>query len=345
MTSTTPPDIAAHVESLIPKFHLTRLLNSDQAGRRISLCGTIESKPALLIAERAAFDTNPSVLSNFSTSLRNVKNLGANDIYAWFLANSNPNDDNPPPDFKLNLIYPCTEKHIKKYEQQRLRVVTETPEIYEKYVRPYMQAQREKGALDWIFNILEGRTEQEDVMYRESGEEGFLLLPDLNWDRKTMGSLHLLGLVERRDIWSVRDLKQSMAEWVKHMREKMIEATVKLYPEIERDELKLYVHCKFISRRGLGRCANRWVDQPTYYHFHIHIVHVSLEAGSTQATGKALGLENIISQLENMASISTASSPGMQDVSLTYHLGERSDLWEKVYLPLKEGREVKVDEF
>ncbi|KAG9194575.1 scavenger mRNA decapping enzyme [Alternaria panax] len=327
MTSTTPPDVAAHVESLIPKFQLTRLLNSDQAGRRISLYGTIDSKPALLLAERAAFDTNPSIISSFPTSLRNIKNLGANDIYAWFLANSNPSDDNPPPDFKLNLIYPCTEKHVNKYEQQRLRVVTETPEIYANYVRPYMQAQREKGALDWIFNILEGRTEQEDVMYRESGEEGFLLLPDLNWDRKTMGSLHLLGLVERRDIWSVRDLKQSMAEWVKHMREKMIEATVKLYPEIEKDELKLYVHY-----------------QPTYYHFHIHIVHVSLEAGSTQATGKALGLENIVSQLENMVSTSS-SSAGMQDVNLTYHLGERSDLWEKVYLPLKEGREVKVDEF
>tara|TARA_R110002003_G_scaffold96_8_gene7411 strand:- start:2417 stop:2548 length:132 start_codon:yes stop_codon:yes gene_type:complete len=39
------------------------------------------------------------------------------------------------------------------------------------------------------------------------------------------------------------------------------------------------------------------------------------------------------------------SETGMQDVSLTYHLGERSELWEKVYLPLKEGREVKVDEF
>ncbi|KAI4636406.1 hypothetical protein J4E83_001361 [Alternaria metachromatica] len=328
MTSTTPPDVAAHAEALIPKFHLTRLLNSDQAGRRISLLGTIDSKPALLLAERAAFDTNSEILNSFSTSLRNIKNLGANDIYAWFLANSNPSDDNPPPDFKLNLIYPCTDKHIKKYEQQRLRVVTETPEIYEKYVRPYMQAQREKGALNWVFNIIEGRTEQEDVIYRESGEEGFLLLPDLNWDRKTMGSLHLLGIVERRDIWSVRDLKKNMTEWVKHMREKMLEATVKLYPELERDELKLYVHY-----------------QPTYYHFHIHIVHVSLEAGSTQATGKALGLENIISQLETMAAISSSSPPGMQDVSLTYHLGERSDLWEKVYLPLKEGRVVKVDDF
>ncbi|KAJ4368273.1 hypothetical protein N0V83_006629 [Neocucurbitaria cava] len=329
MTSTTPPDVAAHVESLIPQFQLTRLLNSDQAGRRISLQGTISSQPALLIAERAAFDTSTPTLASFSTSLRNIKNLGANDIYAWFLANSNPNftgeNGEPPPDFKLNLIYPCTEKHIKKYEKQGLRVVTETPEIYAKYVRPYMQRQREKGALNWVFNIIEGRTEQEDVMYREHGDEGFLLLPDLNWDRKTLGGLHLLGLVERRDIWSVRDLKRVMVEWVKHMRTKMIEATVKLYPEIEKDQLKLYVHY-----------------QPTYYHFHIHIVHVALEAGNTQATGKALGLENIISQLEMLTGESNA---GMQDVSLTYHLGERSDLWEKVYLPLKEGREVKIEDF
>lgn len=83
-------------------------------------------------------------------------------------------------------------------------------------------------------------------------------------------------------------------------------------------------------------------DQPTYYHFHIHIVHVALEAGGTQATGKALGLENIISQLETTGGDEDA---GMQNASLTYHLGERSELWEKVYLPLKEGRAVEVGGF
>ncbi|KAL6710023.1 hypothetical protein ACN47E_009814 [Coniothyrium glycines] len=328
MTSTTPPDIAAHVESLIPKFQLTRLLNSDQAGRRISLLGSISSQPALLIAERAAFSTSPETLTHFSTSLRNIQNLGANDIYAWFLANSNPSSDEaaPPPDFKLNLIYPCTAKHINKYEQQGLRMVTETPAIYASYIRPYMAAQREKGALNWVFNIIDGRTEQHDVMYRETDDErGFLLLPDLNWDRKTMGSLHLLGLVQRRDIWSVRDLRKGMAPWVRHMSGKMLDATAALYPGVERDHLKLYVHY-----------------QPTYYHFHIHIVHVSLEAGGTQATGKALGLDNIVSQLETMGGHAEA---GMQDVSLTYHLGERHDLWEKVYLPLKEGREVDINSF
>jgi len=68
-------------------------------------------------------------------------------------------------------------------------------------------------------------------------------------------------------------------------------------------------------------------------------VHVALEAGSTQATGKALGLENIISQLET---IQGGPEAGMADVNLAYHLGEASELWEKIYLPLKEGRAVEL---
>jgi m7GpppX diphosphatase len=322
MTSTTPPEIASKVEAYIPRFQLTRLLNQDQAGRRISLLGTIDSKPALLIAERAAFATDHAHLAAFPTSLTRIKNLGANDIYAWFLANSGGGGEgneklDVPPDFKLNLIYPCTEKHIKKYSAQGVRMVTETPDIYASYVKPWIQRQREKGTLNWIFNIIEGRTEQEDVIYRETGEEGFLLLPDLNWDRKTVSSLHLLGLVERRDIWSVRDLKKREVEWLKHMREKFLDATVRLYPDIEKDQLKLYIHY-----------------QPTYHHFHIHIVHVSLESGATQAVGKALGLENVISQLEAMQE---GPDAGMQDAGLTYGLGEAGELWEKVFRVLKAG--------
>jgi len=75
-------------------------------------------------------------------------------------------------------------------------------------------------------------------------------------------------------------------------------------------------------------------DQPTYYHFHLHIVNVMLEAGATQATGKAFGLENLISQLETME----GDHASMADVSLTYSLGEASELWTDVYAPLKAAR-------
>jgi len=227
----------------------------------VTLLGTIDASQALLTAERAAFPTDFETLNAFHAAITKINNLGDNDIYRWYLASSGITEG-APFDLKLNLIYPCTEKHIKKYSPQTVRMVTETPEIYRESVRPYMQKMRDEGRLNWVFNIIEGRAEQEDVILRDSGpsdaEEGFLLTPDLNWDRKTMTSLHLLALVERRDIWSLRDLKKAHVIWLKHMREKVLDATVKLYPGLEKDMLKLYIHCMFSHALKLGGNA---IDQ------------------------------------------------------------------------------------
>jgi m7GpppX diphosphatase len=141
------------------------------------LYGHIEASPAVLTVERAALSNDESVLSPFASELLNIKNLGDNDIYRWYLASTAPSTSSP--DVKLNLIYPCTETHVKKYSRQGVRMVTETPEIYSNHMRPYMQKKREEGRLNWVWNIIEGRTEQEDVLYRETGDEGFLVLPDL----------------------------------------------------------------------------------------------------------------------------------------------------------------------
>ncbi len=178
----------------------------------------------------------------------NIKTLGDNDVYHWYLASSAGQAAADLPDLKVSLIYPCTATHVKKYSPQLFRMVTETPAIYKDHVRPYMQKKRDEGHLSWVLNILEGRTEQESIILRDPGQsanpdDGFLLLPDLNWDRKTLTSLRLLALVERRDIWSLRDLKKSHVEWLKLMREKIMDATVKLYEGVESDMLKIYLHC------------------------------------------------------------------------------------------------------
>ena len=205
------------------------------------MLGTIHSKPAIFIAERAAFPADPSYLAAFAPSLIHVKNNLFNDIYGSFLASTAASEHH---DIKIDLIWPCTEQHIKKYSTQGLRIITETSQIYTEHVRPFMQEKREAGRLNWVYNILEGRKEQEDIIYREQGEEGFVAIPDLNWDRKTTTSLHVLAIVERRDIWSVRDLQKGHIIWLKHMREKLLNATCKIYPDVERDQLKLYFHCK-----------------------------------------------------------------------------------------------------
>jgi len=198
-----------------------------------------------------------------------------------------------------------------------------------------MARQRAAGRLNWVYNILSGEKEAEDVIYRTSppgasaasppspprddldqqADENFLLLPDLNWDRRTLTALHLLGLVSRRDLWSLRDLRKRDLPWLRHMREKFLDATTEVYPEIDRDQIKLYLHY-----------------QPTYYHLHVHVVHVALEAGATQAVGKAVGLESIIAQLEGMEG---GEEAGMERATMCYTLGEESELWREVFEPLK----------
>lgn len=79
------------------------------------------------------------------------------------------------------------------------------------------------------------------------------------------------------------------------------------------------------------------LDHPTYYHFHIHVVNVMLEAGSTQAVGKAFELENLISQLELMGG---GPSNGLAEATLTYSLGEESELWREIFKPLKQGKTI-----
>ena len=56
-----------------------------------------------------------------------------------------------------------------------------------------------------------------------------------------------------------------------------------------------------------------------------------LEAGATQAVGKAFGLENVISVLEVMG-----DGKGMADLDITYHVGESSDIWKEIFWPLKQ---------
>ena len=82
------------------------------------------------------------------------------------------------------------------------------------------------------------------------------------------------------------------------------------------------------------------VDHPTYYHLHLHVVHVALEGGATQAVGKAVGLDWVLGMLDAMAmgggDEAAIEERGFEEVDIVYTVGEGSELWEKVWAPLKE---------
>ena len=72
----------------------------------------------------------------------------------------------------------------------------------------------------WVYNILEGKSEQDRIVYDNKCErDGFVLLPDLKWDGITKETLYLLAIVRRRGIKSLRDLDETHLPLLKRIRD------------------------------------------------------------------------------------------------------------------------------
>ncbi|KAK6332325.1 hypothetical protein TWF696_003043 [Orbilia brochopaga] len=302
-------------------FKFERILNQDTGRKTLNLLGTIDGKPAIITAEKTAFNAARAPLFvSPSDGLQSLTLLQKNDIYHWFLASIQQSTDDGDAAAKVNLIYPCTDVHIKKYSAQQIHMVVETPEVYQQYVTKYIEGKVAGGRLNWVYNILEHREESEKIVF-EDGDKlmGFILLPDLKWDLVTLTALYLSAIVHRTDIRSIRDLTPDHIPFLRSIRSKILTAASERY-SLAADQLKIYVHY-----------------QPSYYHFHLHVVHVSHDMGASATVGKAILLDEIIQTLEVMRLVGEKEM-GYRDLEITYLLGEEHDLWRKIFEPLKEGR-------
>lgn len=83
----------------------------------------------------------------------------------------------------VDVIFPCTAKHISKYGQQKRCIVQETAAMYNSITSPHIKALPEE-ALAWVYNILEKKKEVDRLLFEDPDPEiGFMLHPDLKWDQ------------------------------------------------------------------------------------------------------------------------------------------------------------------
>lgn len=89
----------------------------------------------------------------------------------------------------MKITWPATEEHIRKYTTQNRRMFTETPDIYQNIVLPFIQS-FPPSRLDWVLAILDGKKEAERLLYRDDHPtDGFVILPDLKWDGVSLNAL------------------------------------------------------------------------------------------------------------------------------------------------------------
>ncbi|KAA8915730.1 hypothetical protein TRICI_002112 [Trichomonascus ciferrii] len=278
---------------------LLGLICESSLSKTLILLGLIEGQDAIVTLQKLPFMIDDGEFFR-TLGLDQIHHLDTNDVYSWNVATI-LQDAERNPSAKVNLIYPATQTHIKKYRAQQKRVVNETPEMYENVVAPYIQTM--KGTrIQWVYNILHHGVEADRVIKRNDDPvNGFVLLPDMKWDRKDMQSLYLVAIVLRDDLASIRDLTQAHLPFLRSIKNE-IQETVKEKYVLEPSQLKLYFHY-----------------QPSYYHLHIHVANVAHEQLDF---GKSVLLDNVVAQLEAI------SPKTMKDLTLSYIIGEGHQLWQ-----------------
>lgn len=252
-------------------FKLTEILSSNPQTKTIVSLGTIEDKPALVTIYRTQI---PDISDGFP--IEEIKLIEKNDVYSWALATVTQNLEDSPA-AKIDVIWPATETHIAKYRPSPPRLVTESPEMYEKVVKPYIETMV-GDRLEWVRGILFRGAEADRVLIRDTDPEtGFVLLPNSKWDGHSLDSLYLLVLVGREDLRTIRDLTTDHLPLLENIRTK-VHAFVKERFGLESSQVKLYFHY-----------------QPSYYHLHVHVANIGLDQNDF---GRSILLDNVVDTIK-----------------------------------------------
>lgn len=298
------PETSENLNALVKQFHFTKVLNSNPQNKIITLLGTIQGKDAIINLEKPHFQapTSDEEVSSLASSLVEMFH---NDVYFTGLTDCEVSAKELK-QIKVNLIYPATQTHIQKYLEQKYHMVRETPIMYKDIVKPYINKMYESGRLQWVENILYNGAESERVVYQD---DDMVILPDMKWDGKNMDSFYLVSILKRKDIRSLRDLNYSHVDFLTNLSE-MIKKFIpqKYNNRIQSDQLRIFIHY-----------------QPSYYHFHIHIVNIlHTGLGNGIAVGKAWLLDDIIDQLEHFP-----EGHSFEERTLTYVIGENHEVWKR----------------
>ncbi|XP_059150688.1 m7GpppX diphosphatase-like [Physella acuta] len=275
------PQINSKKDTVFKDFKLINVLREDASHKLITVRGLLPTNSglespadAVLLLERKAFD-----LSKLEQLLHMTKTNETlrNDIYSTHDVYSGDPTDGIGADMKATLIHPATEKHIAKYSDHEPFIVNETPLLYSKLTLPYIQ--QSTFSIQWVYNILEKKSESERIIVEDADPEvGFVMVPDMKWDRQNANTLYMVAIVHKHGIKSIRDLRQEHLPLLENILHKGKTAIKDQYG-LSSDKLRVYFHY-----------------QPSYYHLHVHFTHVQFEAPGTDVLRAHL-LEDVIDNL------------------------------------------------
>jgi m7GpppX diphosphatase len=178
----------------------------------------------------------PSKVTSFDTIVKNKKTM-ENDIYKKYEATAEI----------LGELIVCND--VTKIKQTEKKIIKET---YKSYLKTLENRDPKKDK--WIYNILDGSSEQESILYRD---DKCIVIPTYMWDSVNIDKLHILCLPIDLNLRSIRSLTNEHIPLLKHMKLVTTEI-IKIKYDLDECYLKMFFHY-----------------EPSTYHLHIHFANVS----------------------------------------------------------------------
>ena len=263
------------VDNHLIGFSVEKELNCLGDSKSIFLLGKKDEQSGVIILEKEPFDLK-SATDVFNAEVGSCEEVFKNDIYSAHFLITRAESANR---IKATVIYPATERHILKYSIKKSQMFEETADVYARCIKAFV----EKQALScqWVFNILEKKSEAERIFVEDGDpKNGFICVPDLKWNTVDMGTFHVIGIVQRRDLRSIRDVTAEELPLLKNMKDKCLCAIKEKYG-LNPEDLRVFFHY-----------------QPTFYHLHLHFTSLGVH-GAHVHVERAHLLTDVIQNLES----------------------------------------------
>jgi m7GpppX diphosphatase len=178
----------------------------------------------------------PSSVTSFDKIIKNKKTM-ENDVYEKYEATA---------EIYGELII-CND--VTKMKRTEKQIIMET---YDEYLSCLQR--RDPNKDKWIYNIIDGISEQEQILYRD---DLCVIIPTYMWDSINMDKLHILCLPTDVSLRSIRSLTAENIPLLEHMKKVTLE-TIKNKYGLDECYLKMFFHY-----------------EPSTYHLHIHFINTS----------------------------------------------------------------------
>lgn len=218
--------------------------------------------------------------------------------------------------YTMELISPASDRQIQRsLPTPDMRMIQETPALYDTIVRPHIQAMVDSGSLSWIQNVIDGTKEKERLLLNHTD---FILNIDTKWrshpnplttppeqwhGHQSVQDLYCLAIVKDGSIASLRDLKQGHVPMLQAIYELGIARIEEVYG-VFGDQLRIFCHY-----------------QPQFYHFHVHFTRLENEIGCQVERGHLVS--DIIQNLQ-------ADNDFYAKRTIAYKLKTSSDLYKLI---------------